>query len=171
MNGTTHDQRLDDAFSMKMRGVLTAEYEDRQGRVWTEVLQNTVVKGAYEYFLEQATGTGVDDEEITTFVMGDNPAPTSWETEYSDMTVVYSQAVTSISMAWPTITLYTEVAWADANGGIGAQHTYYEVALVTGSNRLFSRVAPRGPGGAIAGILKKEEYKIRFTWVISWGDL
>jgi len=171
MNGTTQDKRLDEAFGMKVRGVLTAEYEDRDGNVWTEELCNTVVKGAYEYFLEQATGSGTSTEEITTFVMGDNPAPTSFETVYGDMAVVFSKAVTTLSFAWPSLTAYTEIAWSEANGGIGVEHTYYEVALVTGSSRLFSRVAPRDESGAIMGILKKAEYKIRFTWVISWGDL
>jgi len=171
MNGTTHEKRLDDAFRMKARGILTAEYEDRDGNVWTEELCNTVVKGAYEFFLEQATGTGTATEEITSFVMGDNPAPTSFETVYTDMTPIFSKAVTTLSFTWPSMTAYTEVIWGEANGGIGVEHTYYEVALVTGALRLFSRVAPRDESGAIMGILKKAEYKIRFTWVISWGDL
>ena len=171
MSGRVQDRRIDSALGMRATGVLTVEYEDRSGRRWSEVFGNTVVKGAYEYFLEQATGTGTAAEEITTFTMGDNPDPTSWETVYADMTPVFSKAVTTLSVAWPSMTAYTEVTWGEANGGVGLEHTYYEVALVTGSTRLFARVAPRDEHGAIMGILKKAEYKIRFTWVISWGDL
>ena len=159
-------QILDEA-QTKAWGALHVVLEVRSGRRELLGSFNSILKGFYGSAMGSMMGQS--SENVTKFVLGDDPAPSDWDMVLADMTVGYetSTIVRSYDAPGLTQTISITVPFGEANGsGI---HTWYEAGLVTTGGRLTSRVAFRDPAGAIAGIIKHDEYRLIFTWVQGWG--
>ena len=172
-----------DELAMKARGRLNLAVVNRAGKRVDYREQtfgapefphkNTVVKGAYQTFIQLATGA-VPTFNVKHFGLGDEPSPTFWDMQTSNCSIQWWSSVGAV-VATPdlvglTMEFACEVGYDEANGtGI---HTYFEAVLAPEpwpSPTLFARVAFRDPAGAVAHVIKHDEYKLIFNWTIGWG--
>jgi hypothetical protein len=135
--------------------------------------KNTVVKSAYQTFILLATGA-VPTNAVKYFGLGDEPSPTFWDMRKTDCDVQWwtptGRIVATPDIVGLTMEFVCEVGYDEGNGtGV---HTYFEAVLAAeiwpGSD-LFARVAFRDPDGAVAHVIKHDEYKLIFNWTIGWG--
>ncbi len=165
--------QVKDPFDGKARGRVRVRSVGRDGAETVLFEQsNTVVEGIYQVMLSQLLDVPGDlsRELVAQMVLGDNPAPTSFTTEFSDMVPIsYHDVTEQYPSGTLTDTIHCEWDFDEGNGVDGAQRTYYEIGLISTAGRLLARIVPRNPDDSIRGIVKSTQHKLIVDWTIYWS--